>query len=111
MTNSSTSATAEFRTLVVLEALKERRPEHEVAAAFNISRQELSEWKEQFLSKADSLFRPELTENKPEKCPDDIDWQKVFHAISHPTIILDENQIILSANPATEKPLVSIPLI
>ncbi|RDD31038.1 hypothetical protein CR161_10195 [Prosthecochloris sp. ZM] len=103
MTNSSTSATAEFRTLVVLEALKERRPEHEVAAAFNISRQELSEWKEQFLSKADSLFRPELTENKPEKCPDDIDWQKVFHAISHPTIILDENQIILSANPATAK--------
>jgi Transposase and inactivated derivatives len=48
--------TSKFKTKVVLEALKERMSNQELAKKFNIHPQQISTWKREFVNKAESLF-------------------------------------------------------
>jgi len=48
--------TAQFKTKVVLEALKERQSARELADRFKISPQQISTWKRDFMDNADQVF-------------------------------------------------------
>ena len=48
--------TADFKTKVVLEALKERTSLAELAQKYNIHPQQISTWKREFLAEAESVF-------------------------------------------------------
>ena len=48
--------TAKFKAKVVLEALKERMTNQELANKFNIHPQQISTWKTEFLSSAEEVF-------------------------------------------------------
>lgn len=47
---------AEFKTKVVLEALKERQTIEALAKGFEIHPNQINTWKKEFLAKADSVF-------------------------------------------------------
>lgn len=55
--------TAKFKTKVVLEALKERMTNQELAKKFNIAPQQISTWKRNFLDGAESVFAKGKTKN------------------------------------------------
>ena len=48
--------TSKFKTKVVLEALKERLSITELAQKYELAPQQISQWKRDFLSKAESVF-------------------------------------------------------
>ncbi len=48
--------TSQFKTKVVLEALKERQSAKELSERFKISPQQISTWKREFLDNADQVF-------------------------------------------------------
>ena len=48
--------TAEFKTKVVLEALKERQSIEEIARKYELHPNQISTWKKEFLSKASIVF-------------------------------------------------------
>ncbi|WP_300439163.1 transposase [Christiangramia sp.] len=48
--------TSKFKTKVVLEALKERQTVKELAQKFEITPQQISTWKRDFLKEADTVF-------------------------------------------------------
>ena len=48
--------TPKFKTKVVLEALKERMSNQEIAKKFDIHSQQISTWKKEFLSNAEDVF-------------------------------------------------------
>lgn len=48
--------TSKFKTKVVLEALKERQTVKELAQKFEISPQQINNWKRDFLKDADTVF-------------------------------------------------------
>lgn len=50
---------AEFKTTVVLEALKERQTLSELAAKHNIHPNQITAWKQEFLAKAANVFESE----------------------------------------------------
>ena len=65
--------TAQFKTKVVLESLKERQSARELAERFKISPQQISTWKREFMDNADQVFggkaksrRSEVEEQKDE---------------------------------------------
>ena len=47
---------AEFKTKVVLEVLKERNTAEEIASKYEIHPNQISTWKKEFLSKATTVF-------------------------------------------------------
>jgi transposase-like protein len=51
---------AEFKTKVVLEALKERNSIEEIARKHEIHPNQISMWKKEFLSKATVVFSPDV---------------------------------------------------
>jgi len=53
---SRTKYTPKFKTRVVLEALKERMTNQELARKFNIAPQQISTWKRNFLDGAEDVF-------------------------------------------------------
>ena len=53
---SRTKYTSKFKAKVVLEALKERMTNQELAKKFNIAPQQISTWKRNFLDGAESVF-------------------------------------------------------
>ena len=53
---SRTKYTPKFKTRVVLEALKERMTNQELARKFNIAPQQISTWKRNFLNGAEDVF-------------------------------------------------------
>lgn len=55
--------TSKFKTKVVLEALKERMTNQELARKFNIAPQQISTWKRNFLDGAESVFTKGKTAN------------------------------------------------
>lgn len=48
--------TAKFKTKVVLEALKERQSIKELAERYQVSPQQISTWKREFMEKAEQVF-------------------------------------------------------
>ena len=48
--------TSKFKTKVVLESLKEQQTTHELAQRFEITPQQISTWKREFLKDADTVF-------------------------------------------------------
>jgi transposase len=59
--------TSEFKTKVVLEALKERKPTKELAARFKIHPQQISNWKREFLGSAKQVFESGRKNGKSEE--------------------------------------------
>ena len=59
--------TSQFKTKVVLEALKERQSARELAERFKISPQQISTWKREFLDNADQVFGGKKKSKKSEK--------------------------------------------
>ena len=55
--------TAKFKTKVVLEALKERMTNQELAYKFKIHPQQISTWKTEFLSSAEEVFAKGKSKN------------------------------------------------
>jgi transposase len=69
--------TAEFKTKVVLEALKERSSIEELARKFEVHPTQINTWKREFLSKATDVFNKKGDETqKP-----DIDADKLYAQI------------------------------
>ena len=58
--------TAQFKTKVVLEALKERHSAKELAEKFQLSPQQISTWKREFLENADEVFGGKKKSKKTE---------------------------------------------
>lgn len=58
--------TSAFKTKVVLEALKERNTLAELAQKFEITPQQISAWKRDFLDNADKVFEGKMKSRKEE---------------------------------------------
>ena len=56
--------TTKFKTQVVLEALKERMTNQELARKFDIHPQQISTWKREFLNGAEAVFEKGNTKSK-----------------------------------------------
>ncbi|WP_235299820.1 transposase [Portibacter marinus] len=75
--------TPEFKTKVVLEALKERKTAAQLAQQFDISPQQISLWKRDFLASASKVFeskpksKKELEDEQTDKLLKVIGQQKV----------------------------------
>ena len=59
--------TSGFKTKVVLEALQERETIQEIGKKYEIHPNQISTWKGQFLSNANSVFEKGLTKSDDEK--------------------------------------------
>ena len=55
---------AEFKTRVVLEALKERQTIEALAKAYELHPNQITTWKKEFLSKAGSVFNSKEADSK-----------------------------------------------
>jgi len=58
--------TSAFKTKVVLEALKERKTLAELAQKFEVTPQQISAWKRDFLDNADKVFEGKMKSKKEE---------------------------------------------
>ena len=58
--------TSAFKTKVVLEALKERKTLAELAQTFEVTPQQISAWKRDFLDNADKVFEGKMKSRKEE---------------------------------------------
>lgn len=77
--------TAEFKTKVVLEALKEQKTIQEIASKFEIHPNQISQWKQQFLANAIDVF--EKTTSK--KSEHELEREKLFRTIGVQKIEID----------------------
>ena len=59
--------TSEFKTKVVLDALKENQTLAELAQKHDLTPQQISNWKREFLNKADTVFNSGMKSKKTEK--------------------------------------------
>ena len=58
--------TSKFKTKVVLEALKERQTTKEITQHFEISVQQVTQWKREFVCDAERVFSKRRTSKKSE---------------------------------------------
>ena len=58
--------TTQFKTKLVLEALKERKTTTELAQKFNVSPQQISTWKREFVDNAELVFKTKRRNKKEE---------------------------------------------
>ncbi len=58
--------TSKFKTKVVLEALKERNTLAELGQKFDLHPNQITRWKQEFLSKVDSVFEGSAKSRKTE---------------------------------------------
>ena len=63
---------AGFKTKVVLEALQERETIQEIGKKYEIHPNQISTWKTQFLSNANSVFEKGITKSDDEKEKDEL---------------------------------------
>ncbi len=71
--------TAEFKTKVVLEALKERSSVEELARKHEVHPTQIATWKREFLSKASDVFNKKEGETQKPA----IDVEKLYAQIGH----------------------------
>lgn len=67
MGTSRRKFTAEFKTKVVLEALKERLTISDLASKFEVHATQITEWKKQFLENSHSVFDKSSLESTKEE--------------------------------------------
>ena len=70
--------TAEFKSKVVIEALKERSTIEELAKKYEVHPTQINTWKREFLGKASSLFNDK---NEREDKQNEIDTEKLYAQI------------------------------
>jgi transposase len=58
--------TAEFKTQVVLEAIKEKMTLKELSTKFNVAGSQISSWKSEFIKNASTAFRGVSVKNEEE---------------------------------------------
>lgn len=78
--------TADFKTKVVLEALKERKTAAELAQKFDISPQQISLWKKDFLAGASKVFE---SKPKSKKALEDEKTDKLLKVIGQQKVEID----------------------
>lgn len=81
---------AEFKTKVVLESLKEQMTMQELSSKFEIHPNQISTWKSDFLSKASTVF-----EGKGSKNQEDVDSEKLYKIIGHQKVEIDFLKTVL----------------
>ena len=79
--------TAKFKTKVVLEALKERMTNQELANKFKIHPQQISTWKTEFLNSAEDIFSKGVSKNK--KSEQELKEEQLLMTIGQQKVELD----------------------
>ena len=79
--------TAKFKTKVVLEALKERMTNQELANKFKIHPQQISTWKTEFLNSAEDIFSKGVSKNK--KSEQELKEEQLLKTIGQQKVELD----------------------
>jgi transposase-like protein len=59
--------TAAFKTKVTLEAIRERESLSVLSSKYQLSQEQISKWKHEFLEKAESVFTSEKPDRKADK--------------------------------------------
>ncbi len=75
MGNTRRKFSSEFKTKVVLEALKERQTLSELASLFGVHPQQITNWKKEFLEKSTQIFELKSSGKSPDE---DQDKEKEF---------------------------------
>ena len=75
---------SKFKTKVVLEVLKEQQTIQELASKYEVHPNQISTWKNEFLSNASSVF-----ESKKEKQNTDQDTSKLYKVIGEQKVEID----------------------
>lgn len=86
--------TAKFKTQVVLEALKERMTMAELAQKFKVSPVQISSWKREFLSSAESVFGKRS--KSEEKSDADLEKERLLQTIGQQKMDIDFLKKVLS---------------
>jgi len=79
--------TSKFKTEVVLEALKERMTNQELARKFDIHPQQISTWKREFLNSAETVF--EKGKSKSRKTEQEEMQDKLLKMIGQQKVEID----------------------
>lgn len=73
-----------FKAKVAIEALKERMTIQELSSKFEIHPNQISTWKNEFISNASSVF-----ENKSSKAEPEVEREKLFKVIGEQKVEID----------------------
>lgn len=79
--------TTKFKTKVVLEALKERLSNQELAQKFDIHPQQISTWKREFLDGAEEVFSKGKAKNA--KTEQELREEQLLKTIGHQKVEID----------------------
>jgi transposase len=74
----------DFKTKVVLEALKEQMTMQDLSSKFAIHPNQISTWKSEFLSNASVVFDTKVSKSKEE-----VDSDKLYKIIGHQKVEID----------------------
>jgi transposase len=77
--------TAEFKTKVALEALKEVKSLAELAKKYDLHPNQITNWKKEFLSNASSVFK----QGKKQQEDVDIEKQRLYEVIGQQKVEID----------------------
>jgi len=67
MKRTRTRHTSEFKTKVVLEALKEQKTLSDLSVIYGVTQQQISNWKSEFLRRANEIFGKREPDKELEK--------------------------------------------
>ena len=79
---------AEFKSKIVIEALKERNTIEELARKHELHPNQISQWKKEFLEKASSVFTADTTQGEEKKQQDDT-IEKLYAQIGQQKVEID----------------------
>jgi transposase-like protein len=81
---------AEFKTKVVLEALKDQMTIQELSSKFEIHPNQISTWKSEFLNNASAVFEVKCSRSREE-----VDTEKLYKIIGHQKVEIDFLKTVL----------------